>query len=165
METLAGLRSEAGDAANLYDGESSRTLISSRAARDLSSNMVSTTAFRLRKHADYQSVYKRGRKQFAKNMAYFAAPREPESTPGYVGPRVGLTVPKALGKAVDRNRIKRRMREAVKANLELLEMPVDVVLHPRRSVLAMEFAALVREVGVVFRSAGQRAGVVSGTKP
>ena len=64
----------------------------------------------------------------------------------YGGPRIGLTVPKALGKAVDRNRIKRRMREAVRRNLALLTAPVDVVLHPRRVVIEMEFAALEREV-------------------
>jgi ribonuclease P protein component len=57
-----------------------------------------------------------------------------------------------MGKAVDRNRIKRRMREAVRKNLSSLRMPVDVVLHPRRSVIDLEFAALEREVGNVFRA-------------
>jgi ribonuclease P protein component len=40
-----------------------------------------------------------------------------------------------MGKAVDRNRIKRRMREAVRKNLSSLRTPVDVILHPRRSVI------------------------------
>ena len=68
------------------------------------------------------------------------------------GPRVGLTVPKALGKAVDRNRIKRRLRATVRRALPLLTAPVDVVLHPRRSVLEAEFSVLEREVGVIFRA-------------
>jgi ribonuclease P protein component len=67
-------------------------------------------------------------------------------------PRIGLTVGKVMGKAVDRNRIKRRMREAVRKNLDALQSPVDVVLHPKRSVIDMEFAALEREVRQVFRS-------------
>jgi ribonuclease P protein component len=114
--------------------------------------MASTTTYRLRKHADYQLVYKRGRKQFAKNIAYFHAVRPDDRGSDTAGARVGLTVPKALGKAVDRNRIKRRMREAVRRNLVLLSAPLDVVLHPRRIVMEMEFAALEREVGVIFRA-------------
>jgi len=107
---------------------------------------------RLRKHADYQLVYKAGRKQFAKQIAYFYALRPAERRSETAGPRVGLTVPKALGKAVDRNRIKRRLREAVRRALPRLTAPVDVVLHPRRSVIDAEFAAIEREVAVIFRA-------------
>jgi ribonuclease P protein component len=114
--------------------------------------MTSTTTYRLRKHADYQLVYKRGRKQFAKNIAYFYAVRPADRRSDTAGARVGLTVPKALGKAVDRNRIKRRLREVVRRNLHLLSSPLDVILHPRRVVMEMEFTALEREVGVIFRA-------------
>ena len=114
--------------------------------------MSSSTTYRLRKHADYQLVYKRGRKQFAKNISYFYAVRPVERRSDTAGARVGLTVPKALGKAVDRNRIKRRLRAVVRRHLGLLTAPVDVVLHPRRVVIEMEFAALEREVGVIFRA-------------
>jgi ribonuclease P protein component len=114
--------------------------------------MNESTTYRLRKHADYQLVYKRGRKQFAKNIAYFHAVRPEDRRSETAGARVGLTVPKALGKAVDRNRIKRRLREAVRRNLGLLSAPLDVVLHPRRVVMEMEFAALEREVGVIFKA-------------
>ena len=105
------------------------------------------SSFRLRKHADYQRVYKASRKQFSRQMSYFFTLREGADTP-----RVGLTVGKVMGKAVDRNRIKRRMREAVRKNLALLTLPVDVVLHPRRSVIDLEFAALEREVAQVFHA-------------
>jgi len=114
--------------------------------------MNETTTYRLRKHADYQLVYKRGRKQFAKNIAYFHAVRPEDRRSDTSGPRVGLTVPKALGGAVDRNRIKRRLREAVRHNLGLLNAPLDVVLHPRRVVIEMEFTALEREVGAIFKA-------------
>jgi ribonuclease P protein component len=107
--------------------------------------------FRLRKHADYQRVYQASRKQFSRQMSYFFAPRDPDSSDGTADPRVGLTVGKVMGKAVDRNRIKRRMREAVRRNITALEGPIDVVLHPRRSVLDLEFAVLDREIAQVFR--------------
>jgi len=116
--------------------------------------MATSTDFRLRKHEDYQRVYKAGRKQFGRQMAYFFALRDAEAAQRseMTGPRIGLTVPKALGKAVARSRIKRRLREAVRAALPLLSAPVDVVLHPKRSVLEAEFAVLEREVQTIFRS-------------
>jgi ribonuclease P protein component len=116
--------------------------------------MAASTNFRLRKHADYQRVYKAGRKQFGRQMAYFFALRDTEAAERSetTGPRVGLTVPKTLGKAVARNRIKRRMREAVRAALPQLSAPVDVVLHPKRSVLEAQFAVIEREVETIFRS-------------
>ncbi len=128
----------------------------------------STQSFRLCKHADYQLVYKAGRKQFGKQLAYFHAPRPADRRSATTGPRIGLTVPKALGKAVDRNRIKRRLREAVRAALPLLTSPVDVILHPRRSVIDLDFVQLKREVATVFRSiqaASDRTAATSSRTP
>ena len=119
---------------------------------------MTALTFRLRKHSDYQRVYKASRKQFAKQMTYFFTLRPqlgPDGTPlrdaDATSPRIGLTVGKVMGKAVDRNRIKRRMREAVRKNITSLSLPVDVVLHPRRSVIDLDFAVLDREVAQVFR--------------
>ena len=80
-------------------------------------------------------------------MTYFYAER---GTSPVSGPRVGLTAGRVLGKAVERNRIKRRMREAVRLSVALLTRDVDVVLHPRRTVLTAEFAGLQEEVSRIF---------------
>lgn len=114
--------------------------------------------FRLRKHADYQTVYAGSRKQFSKQMTYFAMLRPEAGVP-----RVGLTAGKVLGGAVERNRIKRRMREAVRMHLGELQLPLDVILHPRRSVLTLDFTLLEKEVRQIFRSVQSAAS--KGTLP
>ncbi len=81
-------------------------------------------------------------------MTYFVAPRPVESAGA--GPRVGITAGKVLGKAVERNRIKRRMRASIVGNLDVLHCGVDVVLHPKRMLLTAEWAALRNEVRRIF---------------
>jgi len=105
--------------------------------------------YRLRKHADYQRVYREGRKQFSASMSYFFALRGALSSEP-AGPRVGLTAGKVLGKAVERNRIKRRLRDIVRRRVALVDADVDIVLHPRKSVLTMDFGKLEGEVVRVF---------------
>jgi ribonuclease P protein component len=107
-----------------------------------------TRDWRLHKHADYQRVYQASRKQFSTSMTYFVA-AQPADGAG-AGPRIGITAGKVLGKAVERNRIKRRMRAAIAGNLDALHAAVDVVLHPKRSVLTAEWAALRNEVRRIF---------------
>jgi ribonuclease P protein component len=102
----------------------------------------SLVSVRLCKHADYQHAYAASRKRQSASMSWFLAPQaEPAA-----GPRVGLTTGKVLGKAHERNRIKRRMREILRCHLDLLPQGCDLILHPRRSVLTQEFAKLDAEV-------------------
>jgi ribonuclease P protein component len=125
---------------------------------------------RLRKHADYQRVYQTTRKQFSASMTWFVSAREvsltsnaPVTATVPAGPRVGLTAGKVLGKAHERNRIKRRMREVVRRHIAELPDGVDLVLHPRRSVMTMEFVKLEAEVLRIFRQAA--AQVCAGKAP
>ena len=106
---------------------------------------------RLRKHADYQRVYTSSRKQFSKQMAFFYSLRPEGRRSDTEGPRIGLTVGKVLGHAVERNRIKRRLRECVRRHAATLTFPVDVILHPRRSALDMDAAKMDAEVAQIFR--------------
>jgi ribonuclease P protein component len=106
---------------------------------------------RLGKHADYQRAYAASRKRQSASMSWFLAlqQKQPtEKTAGMkpTGPRVGLTVGKVLGQAHDRNRIKRRMREALRRHVELLPAGADLIIHPRRIVLSIEFTKLEAEV-------------------
>lgn len=112
---------------------------------------------RLRKHADYQRVYRESRRYSSASMSYFYRAR-PDGDPAGDLPRIGLTAGRVLGGAVERNRIRRRMREAVRLHLSELPASVDVVLHPRRKVLDMEFAQLEQEVSRIFTGVAAAAG-------
>jgi ribonuclease P protein component len=113
----------------------------------------------LLKHADFQRVYRNGRRQFTGNMTVFFLRRDrgPEARGTSTLPRVGFTVGKVLGEAVERNRIKRRMREAVRLSARECDGAIDVVFNPRKSVGTMAFAELVKEVTRALRLAAQRA--------
>jgi ribonuclease P protein component len=118
---------------------------------------------RLRKHADYQRAYAASRKRQSASMSWFLALQSPDETCAR-GPRVGLTVGKVLGKAHERNRIKRRMREALRRHIEALPAGFDLILHPRRTVLTLEFAKLEAEVVRILQQAKAEA-VRSAQKP
>lgn len=102
---------------------------------------------RLLKHADFQAVYKLGRRHISSNISTFYRRRDDNA-----GPRVGMTVGKVLGGAVQRNRIRRRLRAAVDHGLAQLDPAVDVVLHPRKAVAVMDFGRLESEVEQIFAS-------------
>ncbi|MGD0793100.1 MAG: ribonuclease P protein component [Terriglobales bacterium] len=98
-------------------------------------------AARLLKHSDFDRVYKQGRRHFSSHMTVFYL-RQAEG-----GARIGFTVGRVLGGAVERNRIKRRLREAVRRRRSVLKGAVDVVINPKKSVLTLEFSVVLEEVG------------------
>jgi len=66
------------------------------------------------------------------------------------GLRVGFTVGRALGGAVVRNRMKRRLREAVRLTSPTGGVAADVVINPKKSLLTADFAAVLNEVSRAF---------------
>jgi ribonuclease P protein component len=66
------------------------------------------------------------------------------------GPKVGFTTTKALGKAVARNRMKRRLREAVRQNLAMLPTDWSIVLNARKATLDGDFSAIEHQIQRLF---------------
>lgn len=108
-------------------------------------------AARLLKHSDFDRVYKQGRRHFSSHLTAFYLRRAEDALPEknsspQESARVGFTVGKVLGGAVVRNRIKRRLREAVRQKHSLLPAAVDVVINPKKSVLTLEFSVVLEEI-------------------
>jgi ribonuclease P protein component len=107
---------------------------------------------RLLRHADFERVYKQGKRHFSASMTVFYLSRQEskaniEIVPGL---RVGFTVGRALGGAVQRNRMKRRLREAVRLTRPVPGPPADVVINPKKALLSTDFDAVLNEVRQAF---------------
>ena len=110
-------------------------------------------AAHLLRRTDFQRVYKQGRRHFAVHMTVFYLRREQGE-----GLRVGFTVSRVLGGAVDRNRMKRRLREAVRRHRLAVRAAADVVINPKKSLLTADFTELLREVERAFSVIQQKLG-------
>jgi ribonuclease P protein component len=95
---------------------------------------------RLRTAADFKRVYAKGEKRLARNFAVFVLRNEFEQS------RFGVTTPRRLGKAHDRNRIKRRVREILRTSRRLIPEGFDVVVNPRGSVANRDLEELRSEL-------------------
>ncbi|MFN3322048.1 MAG: ribonuclease P protein component [Bryobacteraceae bacterium] len=96
--------------------------------------------------SEFRKVYQEGFRVSSKLFAAFCL-----RTVGLEeGPKVGFTTPRALGKSVLRNRIKRRMREAVRLHLNKLSPKWSIIFNPRRAVLTAPFPEIESEVLRVF---------------
>ena len=102
---------------------------------------------RILRSADFRTVYDNGTRLSGPLFAAFCMARETDGA----GVRIGLTVPKALGGAVVRNRIKRRLREAFRLQQENWKIDWDIVLNPRKKVILAPFADLERALTEVIR--------------
>lgn len=103
-------------------------------------------AARLLKHADFERVYEGGQRHFARHMTVFFLRRQSGQA------RIGFTVGRVLGGAVERNRIKRRLREAARLQWRRLSSAVDVVVNPKKSALRADFAEIEQDLGRAFET-------------
>jgi ribonuclease P protein component len=97
---------------------------------------------RILRSTDFRKVYDAGKRVSGPYFAAFCLRVEREDG----GPRLGFTVTRAFGRAVKRNRAKRRIREALRVRLPEIAPHWDIVLNPRRQVLEASPDDLRREL-------------------
>jgi ribonuclease P protein component len=83
---------------------------------------------RLSRSRDFDAVYRHGRSVSTRYLVLYWFAREDDAEPGA---RVGLAVPKGVGTAVVRNKLKRRLRETFRERLPELPQDQDYVLVVR----------------------------------
>jgi ribonuclease P protein component len=85
---------------------------------------------RLSRSAEFERVYRQGRSKSNRFLVLYAFPRTQSQTDAD-GPRLGVSVSRRVGGAVDRTRVKRVLREAFWAEAERLPAGSDYVLVAR----------------------------------
>ncbi len=96
--------------------------------------------------SEFDAVYSTGKRRSNAHFTVFLRANELPLS------RFGFSIKKALGGAVVRNRMRRRLREIVRCHLEEIPAGWDIVIHPKRSVAKAPFAALTAELLRVLKS-------------
>ncbi|MBI2821797.1 MAG: ribonuclease P protein component [Acidobacteria bacterium] len=100
---------------------------------------------RIAKRREFLAVYEKGKKVPSRSFVVYAMANE---RPFH---RLGVTVSKKIGKAVVRNRVKRRLREIFRRNKPAGGPYMDLVINARTAVTEMQFAALRDEFLAVLK--------------
>jgi ribonuclease P protein component len=103
---------------------------------------------RLRSSADFSRVMRSGRRTTGSGLVVYHLERDASEVP-----RVGLAVGRGIGKAVVRNRTRRRLREAVRPLLSAMA-PCDVVVVARAGASDASGAELAGSVAAALSAAG-----------
>lgn len=104
--------------------------------------------YRLRRNADFQAVRRNGRAWPHQLLVLVALPNQLDFS------RFGFVVSKRLGKAVQRNLIKRRMREVVRVKREQIAKGWDLVFIARKPIRNAEYRDVERAIETVLQGSG-----------
>jgi ribonuclease P protein component len=125
---------------------------------------VNRSRGRLSRSEDFARVYRSGRSVANKYLVlyYFERSGVASADDSAQTPRIGFSVSKRLGTAVDRNRIKRVLREAYRLNGQSFRGNMDFVViarEPLAELLSVEgFSAVEAKLVEVFRKASLLVG-------
>ena len=89
---------------------------------------------RLSRSAEFDRVYRQGRSKANRYLVLYAFPRDPDVSRETDGPRLGVSVSRKVGGAVERSRVKRVLREAFWAEADRLPGDSDFVVVARPDV-------------------------------
>jgi ribonuclease P protein component len=127
-------------------------------------NHVDRSRGRLSRSEDFARVYRAGRSVASKYLVlYYFERSEPVLPGGEARPRVGFSVSKRLGNAVDRNRVKRVLRESFRAHDQSFKGNMDFVLIARAPLVELLDAGGSKAVEAKMLEIFRKASLISTT--
>ena len=103
-------------------------------------------ASRILRSSDFRKVYDEGFRFSCQHFAAFCLADVEQGLASPDGPKFGFTVSRKMGNAVMRNRMRRRMREAVRLCPAGLNAKWRIVINPRKPILTANREAIERDV-------------------
>jgi ribonuclease P protein component len=94
---------------------------------------------RLVRRSEFDAVYRAGKRRSSSHFTVFLRANELPLS------RFGFSIKKALGGAVVRNRMRRRLREMVRCHRQEIPSGWDIVIHPKSSVAKTPLPALAQD--------------------
>ena len=91
---------------------------------------------RLRKNDDFKKVYKKGKNYWNRNLILYIMKNGLDYT------RIGFSVTKKIGNSVVRNKIRRRMKEICRQNLNNIGKGYDIIFIPKKNVVDITYRDL-----------------------
>jgi ribonuclease P protein component len=95
---------------------------------------------RITKRQDYLRIYAQGKRVYSKRFTIIVCPNQTNMR------RLGITVGKKIGNAVERNRVKRLLREFFRLNKSRLSPSLDIVIIAKKGILPLTYQDIYAEL-------------------
>ena len=104
-------------------------------------------AFRVRRNEEFSKIISKKHSVASAAFVVYHCDRQEDHA------RVGISVSKKMGNAVERNRIKRQLREMVRAILDFETCPKDLIIIVRKPYLERPFLQNKKDLETAIKKA------------
>lgn len=94
---------------------------------------------RIKKNIEFKRLYNRSKRYYNKDFRLIVAKNK------YDYPRIGFTITRKFGKANKRNKIRRRLKEIIRLNLDKFENK-DYIIAPNNHTIDMDYLDLEKSL-------------------
>lgn len=102
----------------------------------------------LKNDREFQRVYKQGKNYWNKTLTIYVK----KNNLGYN--RVGYSITKKIGNSVERNKLRRRMKEIIRLNSKYLHTSYDLILIPKKISTKKSYWDLEKDILFLLKKAG-----------